>query len=393
VVNRESVRTTCGARLRSFAHATLLSNLARDVHLRALRVGGRLRSRVADRARTPADVSRLRVLAVTYIHLPDERGGAQVTLHSVLRRLARRGHEIRVLVAEGPTRSFTLDGIRVETSPGDVAARDVYRWADVVFGTHLGRGRVLHAAARAGRPVVYYMQLGQIPRHMLWGTPELTVFNSRFLEREYGWIRGGLVLHPPIDETDYLTTRGDAITLVNPIDQKGGQLVLALATRMPKRRFLSVRNWGAVALPERLPPNLTVLDTQADMRAVYSSTRILLVPSAYESYGRVALEAAVSGIPTIARDLGALRESLAEAAIWIDPGADADEWGALINELDDPATYAEWSQRARRRFEELDPEADIDRLERALVRLATSGRRSSDSAHLAGGGVDRSSRN
>jgi glycosyltransferase involved in cell wall biosynthesis len=246
-----------------------------------------------------------------------------------------------------------------------------------VFGTHLGRGYVLRDAARWGRPVAYYMQLGRVPRHLLYGVPELTVFNSRFLQREYAWMRGGMLLHPPIDEADYLITRGDAITLVNPLDRKGGQLVFDLATRIPGRQFLTVRNWGAEPLPECPPPNVTVLETQADMRVVYARTRILLVASSYESYGRVGLEAAVSGIPTIAHDLGALRESLADAAIWIDPGAAPDEWIARINELDDPATYAQWSARARRRFEELDPAHELDQLERALVGLATNGPRTS----------------
>ena len=48
---------------------------------------------------------------------------------------------------------------------------------------------------------------------------------------------------------------------------------------------------------------MRVVDHTTDMRSVYAQTRVLLVPSVYESYGRVALEAAASGIPlTTLRD-------------------------------------------------------------------------------------------
>ncbi|HXY91838.1 MAG TPA: glycosyltransferase [Acidimicrobiia bacterium] len=275
-----------------------------------------------------------------------------------------------MLVTSGPRCSYWLDEIPVEACAEESVAKDLYRWADVVLGTHAGRGHILRDAARAGRPIAFYLQLGRTPRHLMFGTPDLTVLNSYFLGREYGRQRA-VVLHPPIDEVDYLTTRGDAITLVNPIDEKGIGLLLALARRLPTRGFLTVMGRSLQPLPASLPPNLTVLSTQADMRVVYGRTRILLVPSAYESYGRVGLEAAVSGIPTIAHDITGLRESLADAALWVDPTAPLDDWIARIAELDDPETYAQWSARARRRFDELDPDREFDEFERALVRLAT----------------------
>jgi glycosyltransferase involved in cell wall biosynthesis len=356
---------------------TLLPNVARGLHLRALRVGGRMRTRAADSSRAAADPSRLRVLVVARRYFPEDRdfGGAEVTLHAVLRRLVQRGHEIRVLLVEGPKRSYEVDEVHVDVSPGATTTRDLYRWADIVLGTHERRGHVLRDAARWGRPVVYYMQLGRQPRHLLYGTPQLTIFNSCFLRDEYTWMRGRVVLHPPIDEADYLTRRGEAITLVNPNEEKGGRLVFTLAALMPERRFLTVRSWGVPVVPDRPAPNVTVLPLQADMRGVYARTRILLLPSSYESYGRVGLEAAVSGIPTIAHDLPALRESLADAAIWIDPGSAPEAWIARIEELDNPAIYAQWSARARARFDQLDPQSELDHVERALVSLAMRGRR------------------
>ena len=93
------------------------------------------------------------------------------------------------------------------------------------------------------------------------------------------------------------------------------------------------------------------------------------MPSVYESYGRVALEAAVSGIPTIAHPTAGVQEALGDAALW----ADRDQlsaWVDQISALDDPGAYATRSRLVRARFDELEPTIEIDALERELVCLA-----------------------
>jgi glycosyltransferase involved in cell wall biosynthesis len=138
---------------------------------------------------------------------------------------------------------------------------------------------------------------------------------------------------------------------------------------MPGRSFIGVEGWGTQVVPEPIPANVTVLPKQRDMREVYGKTRIVLIPSAHESYGRVALEAAVSGIPTIACPIDGVREALGDACLWVDR-EDVEAWIAQIEALDDPVTYARYSTAARRRFEELDPRSEILALEAALRELA-----------------------
>ncbi|WP_262928542.1 glycosyltransferase family 4 protein [Streptomyces sp. CBMA152] len=46
---------------------------------------------------------------------------------------------------------------------------------------------------------------------------------------------------------------------------------------------------------------------------VYSRSRVILMPSLYESWGRVAVEAFASGIPVIAHTTPGLVESMGEA--------------------------------------------------------------------------------
>jgi glycosyltransferase involved in cell wall biosynthesis len=112
-----------------------------------------------------------------------------------------------------------------------------------------------------------------------------------------------------------------------------------------------------------------VVANTRQMRDVYSQTRVLLQPSVDESYGRVALEAAVSGIPVVAHPADGTRAAMADAAIYVDR-ADVEGWAAAIVRLDDPEEYATWSARARARFEALDPEGELLAFEAAMIETA-----------------------
>jgi glycosyltransferase involved in cell wall biosynthesis len=296
-----------------------------------------------------------------------------VTLHAILTALRARGHEIRVLL-DGSEPNADVDGIKVIANASRSDALHQAAWSDVILSQLGGRWPALALAARVGRPAIFFMHVGNVSRRALYGNPQLTVFNSELLRREYPWIRSGLVVHPPIDADDYLTTPGDSYSLVNLTSPKGVDLFYELARRLPDRPFLGVKGTGPQLIPDRLPDNVTILDQVADMRAVYSRTRVLLVPSVYESYGRVALEAAVSGIPTIAHPTPGMREAMNDAAVWLDR-SDVEAWVEALCRFDDTTEYARASRRARARFEELDPRGEIDALDAALRRVASDDRR------------------
>ena len=54
-------------------------------------------------------------------------------------------------------------------------------------------------------------------------------------------------------------------------------------------------------------------------QSVYARTRLLLMPSRSESFGRVGLEAAASGIPTIASPVEGVPEVLGDCALFLHP--------------------------------------------------------------------------
>jgi glycosyltransferase involved in cell wall biosynthesis len=87
---------------------------------------------------------------------------------------------------------------------------------------------------------------------------------------------------------------------------------------------------NSASLKDRLL--LTGYLNDEDLRALYSSCRAFVYPSLYEGFGLPPLEAMACGAPVIASRIAALRETLAEAAILVEP-LDVQTFSRTIIEL------------------------------------------------------------
>jgi len=143
---------------------------------------------------------------------------------------------------------------------------------------------------------------------------------------------------------------GDAITLVNANVNKGVHQFIEIAKRMPSRKFLAVRPYyGELWVPPS-PPNIEWVSFENDVRDILKRTRILLFPSYYESFGRIAVEAMYNGIPVIystpATENIKPTGSTEGVEEWIVPAGIGcrrevpEEWIVAIESLDAPETYA-----------------------------------------------------
>ncbi len=176
---------------------------------------------------------------------------------------------------------------------------------------------------------------------------------------------------------------GDCITLVNANVLKGLPLFIELAIRFPEKKFLGVRPYyNKIGVPENIP-NIEWINVQDDIRVVLQKTRIMLVPSQYESWGRVAFESMYNGIPVVhslpynradprARKSGS-SEGMQEWIQGTQHGCSydkIDDWVAAIRALDDPVVYAEYSKKAYDRTYEMDIFSDFEKAEKKLVDYA-----------------------
>jgi glycosyltransferase involved in cell wall biosynthesis len=143
---------------------------------------------------------------------------------------------------------------------------------------------------------------------------------------------------------------GDAITLVNANVNKGVHQFIELAKRMPNRKFLGVKPYYGELWVPPAPSNVEWIPFDDDVRKILKRTRILLMPSLYESFGRIAVEAMYNGLPVLYSkpdpDNSSLSGTTEGMEEWILPAGIAcmrdkpEEWIAAIESLDDADTYS-----------------------------------------------------
>lgn len=163
---------------------------------------------------------------------------------------------------------------------------------------------------------------------------------------------------PPINPDRYRTTPGNRISLCLSSPWKGGRLVSHLARAMPGHRFLVVKDGrgNGVDLFRGLR-NVQLVDF-LDPRDFYSRTRVQLFPSRSETYGRVGVEGAISGIPLVASMAPGIREAMHGRGIYLGIG-DVRAWARTVTRLmDDDAAWNRASLDVRRRGDAVDYDAD-----------------------------------
>jgi hypothetical protein len=295
---------------------------------------------------------------------------------SMFRALVERGHDVSVWLSRysGDREPYELDGVRVVPLAARLDFASQVKSADVLV-SHLENVPSVGALARGyGKPfvAVCHNTFTKTFRDMASGSTALAVYNSLWMQREAElyfqdypkMVRPAetMMVRPPVFAEDYKARRpGDHITLINCNPDKGGEVLRDLAKRMPDTRFLAVRGSYGEQVDYSGLSNVEVLDHVSghDMRErVYARTKVLLMPSSYESWGRVGVEAMASGIPVVAHPTPGLCESLGEAGIFVDRN-DLDGYEATLRKLLTRTEYGLASKRAKTRSAELNPSAEL----------------------------------
>jgi glycosyltransferase involved in cell wall biosynthesis len=319
------------------------------------------------------DKKKIKILAYVHGYLPNHIAGSEIMLHQIFLNLMDKGFEVRVLTGDPGAKSY--DGIEIE-SIHSKKANSWFSWADIVFTHHYFAKNAISLARRFYKPTV--LLIHNDPRtkmNKLASFPaiDLVVSNSVWVSKLIYRAKQSMVLNPPCDPSLYsVKNTGSAISLINMNEDKGGKIFWDLARLLPDHEFIGLKgSYGKqIEYKEKLP-NVTILEKTLNIKDVYAKTKIIIMPSSHESWGRVPLEAGASGIPTIASKTEGLQESIGSSGIFADLDSVAD-WVEKIKMLDDQETYRKYSKLAKDRsfsaFEEFEKQM-LD-FESRLIKLA-----------------------
>lgn len=317
----------------------------------------------------------MKVAALIHFYVPHRNAGSETMLHTMLKRLVEDGHEVTAFVTDIPEAGdpYVIDGVRVVPANWVLSQQNIQAFSpDVIVSHHENTMRAAKLSRRLGCPWVFLVH-NSFPhtiQQINYGA-DLVVFNTRWIERDNrkNVRKESIVIHPPVHRDAHKTDRGDAVTLVNLNHDKGSGVLYWLASHMPDVKFLGVVGGHGPQIIREDLPNVEIVKHTSNMpRDVWSRTKILLMPSAYESYGMAGVEAMASGIPVIANPTPGLLESLGYGGTFV-ARDDGQGWVDAIDSLLDDDVYAHASELADNRSLELDPKDELDEWAEAIRRL------------------------
>lgn len=313
------------------------------------------------------------LLATPHTYLPQGTGGLEINTHALCNALIRRGHDVQVYCGLHDTPL-----LRARRAINKLLRQTLIRDTRLGYPVYRARYPVLSAreAALAVRPDIVVVQgwnaaklagafsaagiatllYAHNAQRLGDGDPDVQIIaNSRFTASLHAGRRVIGVVPPLIEPGDYrVDTARERVLFVNPIPQKGLAIALDLASARPDIAFDFFEAWllspRERAQARRLTEGLANVHWHAavsDMRQAYRRARLVLFPSAMETWGRVASEAQVSGIPTLGSDRGALPDTIGRGGLCLPFDAPPQSWRRALSQLwDDGENYAAYAAAA-----------------------------------------------
>jgi len=314
---------------------------------------------------------------------PDQIGGIEKTMEELGDRLMSMGHELIVLTR----RPRNFDGLswrinywmkwqfnhldRKYSYPvfrGLDLLKDlpnqINRWnPDISINTGTDCFQLSEICSNMGLKSITYLQDSSgaqehwLNKNMITlrsGLNTQFVAVSNYLANIYKEKLGvsSIVIPPLVEMQNYgVDSKRDRALMIGLNKRKGISLIESLTRLCPTIDFDIYPTWGKV--PKNSLMNLLMRRNAHIQRGtnnpnqLYGRARILLVPSYDEGWCRSVTEAQQNGIPSIARKVGALPESVGKGGILIDEKKPAEEWAMILNDIwDDKVSYDRLSSAA-----------------------------------------------
>ncbi len=320
----------------------------------------------------------MKILFPIHLYLPQHGAGGEAYVHNLAKHLISKGHQVRVLLKQadtyGITKMYNYEGVEVHPPIADEEWH--FMWADVVI-SHLGFSDWSMQMARLFKKPFFFLAHNDCWQEYAdiyvppYGWRTNIIFNSHWIARKTRTSQPNIVLHPMTDPYKWnkQSDQRNYITLVNCNKNKGGHIFGKIAEKLPKKKFMAVEGgYDKQYIP--ILDNVTIQKNTPVIQGIYDNTRVLLIPSEYESWGMVAAEAMACGIPVICTKTPGLMENCGDAAIYVDKRNNIAEWVKAIKSLDKPETYEKYSNLVLARALENEPSKELDAFEKFLYAAA-----------------------
>lgn len=320
------------------------------------------------------------VYAHTYMG-SGHNAGAETTLHDMTLAVKRAGHKVMALASrpfKDGSGSYVYDGVMVQAFGSKQDPFLYFPRFDLILTQFECAQRAHYIAEEMKIPTVQVVHNNtEYSTNLALRYNNYLVYNSHHVKDSIEnlfplkpnsltkkAVKPNVVLHPTVDPKKYeIETTREYITLINlsdgeePFYDKGYRVFYHLAEKFPHLQFLGVKGAYGNQVVRELP-NVTILEHTNNINDVYKRTKVLLVPSEIESWGRVPIEAACSAIPSLTSTAPGLEES--QIGWKRIPHDDYAGWEASLIELLDSYDKASYLAKEKARTLHLSNQYEIN---------------------------------
>jgi glycosyltransferase involved in cell wall biosynthesis len=279
-----------------------------------------------------------------------------------------KGHEVKAVTRYPQDYSYEGIDIYAQVKDYKICHNNLWDWADLVFCQLSGTYYAMNKQRLNAKKVINFA-------HNNAGYPQVnirknvfTVYNSEQTKKELNYLQETYVLYPPVNYRDFEnvdTSKAEYITLINHNENKGGQILIEIAKRMPHHKFMAVQGGYYHQIVDAKAKNIKYVGITDDIRKYLAMTKLLISPSDYDSYGMAQIEALCCNIPVIASDIPGFRESLSDSAIFVKRN-DIEAWVEAIKNSEQLFKDKKPIERAK----ELDPVKELAKFEKWLIKIS-----------------------
>lgn len=288
------------------------------------------------------------IVLMTDSFLPTTFAGSELSAYETIKYLRARGHTIIIFVSVWKVPEY--DGFKIyKYNSSDLFCKKTILESHAVFFQMSGEPDKLIIVKERSKSVYIFIHLVD---NYMWilqqkvSFPIIVVYNSHMTQDSLPTLHNNMRMIPYVDTSKFKNLRintieNHTVCLINCNKNKGGDLLIDLARKMPTTQFVGVKGGYSNQVIDPNPPkNLSYIENQKDITGVFKKIGILIMPSINETWGRTAVEAMAAGVPVIHSEAPGLVECVSGAGILCN-NDDIDAWMRAIEHLNSDHAFKE----------------------------------------------------